>query len=61
MDNPKKSQAENSVNTSPEASPDKISDSELESVNGGLFDANINVIFQNGSVRSDNNTLNLNK
>jgi hypothetical protein len=58
MDN-QKAQEKKSANTSPKTPPGEISDSDLESVNGGFLDANINVIFQNGSLRSDNNTLNL--
>ena len=60
MDN-QKAQEKKPDSISPKASPDGISDSDLESVNGGFLDANINVIFQNGSLRSDNNTLNLKK
>jgi|OM-RGC.v1.036527125 hypothetical protein len=60
MDN-QKAQEKKSANTSPKTSPGEISDSDLESVNGGFFDVNIKVDFHNGSVRSDNNTLNLNK
>ena len=60
MDN-QKAQEKKPDSISPKASPDGVSDSDLESVNGGFLDANINVIFQNGSLRSDNNTLNLKK